>query len=197
MANLIRMATRDDAEACLRIYEPIIRETSISFETEVPSVEDMRGRISDYLGYAPWICYEEDGVVVGYAYGSRFRPRAAYRWSVEGSVYLALDSRGKGVGMALAGLLSELLRLQGFQVLIGGIALPNPASEGLVEKLGMERMGVLPRVGFKFSEWHDLALWQMELNEPSVNPSEPLSVVECAGTPGWDAAFAGANELLG
>lgn len=197
MVKLIRMATPDDAEACLRIYEPIIRETSISFETEVPSIEEMRGRISEYLGYAPWICYEEDGVVVGYAYGSRFRPRAAYRWSVEGSVYLALDSRGKGVGMALGLLLSQLLRLQGFQVLIGGIALPNPASEGLIAKLGMKRMGVLPRVGFKFGEWHDLALWQMELNEASMSPGEPLSVEELAGTQAWNEAFAGANELLG
>ena len=82
MVKLVWLATRDDTEACLRIYEPIIRDTSISFETEVPSDEVMRGRITDYLGYAPWLCYEEDGVVADYAYGFRFRPRAAYRWSV-------------------------------------------------------------------------------------------------------------------
>ena len=190
MTRQIRMATPDDAEACAGIYAPVVRDTVISFETEPPTVNQMRSRIVEYLPFAPWLCYEENGQVLGYAYASRFRPRPAYRWAVEGSCYLAPEARGKGAGFALASLLNDLLRLQGFQSVYDVIALPNPASERLSEKLGRRRVGVLPGAGYKLGRWVDVAYWRQELIAPEPVPAEPRTVAECEQMPEWQAVMA-------
>ncbi len=196
MSIQIRMATAADAEACVEIYAPVVRSTSISFETEPPTVPEMEARISEYLEHAPWLIYEEDGRVLGYAYGSKFRPRAAYRWNVEASTYLALEARSRGVGSLLAELLIDLLRFQGFQSLYGVIALPNPASERLSEKFGMKQVGLLPKAGHKNGAWHDVALWHMELNLAVATPAEPKSMAECMESPEWQVMFAAANTAI-
>jgi phosphinothricin acetyltransferase len=196
MRSFIRLASPADAKPCLAIYAPVVRDSAISFEIEPPKLGEMRHRIADYLKHAPWLCYEQDGQVAGYAYASQFRPRLAYRWSVEGSFYLAPEVRGRGIGFALGTVLVQLLKLQGFDGLFGAIALPNPASERMSEKLGMRRVGVLPRAGFKLGRWHDVAYWHMELSESTPTPEEPKTPAECAGTPEWQAALDTANSLL-
>ncbi len=194
MSQLIRLATPVDGAACAAIYDPVVRDSAISFETDPPTAEDMAARIADYSKVAPWLVYEEESSILGYAYGSKFRPREAYRWCAEASTYLAPEAQGRGIGTRMAQLLIELLRLQGFQSVYSVIALPNPASERLSKKLGMKRVGVLPKAGFKLGEWHDVAQWHMELNPATANPPEPKSPVECDAMPEWQALLDAANS---
>ena len=189
MTGTIRMATQVDAEACAGIYAPYVRDTVISFETEPPSIDEMRQRMASNLEYAPWLIYEERGRVLGYAYAGKFRPRLAYRWAVEGSYYFAPEAQGRGLGFATANLLHDLLRLQGFQSVYDVIALPNPASERLAEKLGKRCVGILPKSGYKHGRWIDVAYWHMELNPAVADPAEPKTIAECAAVPEWRAAL--------
>ena len=185
----IRLATVDDAEACLAIYAPIMENTVISFEITPPTLDEMRERVRSYLEFAPWLVCEVDDRVIGYAYAAKFRPRLAYRWAVEGSYYFAAEARGKGLGFATAMALHELLRIQGFQSIYDVIALPNYASERLSEKLGKRRVGVLPKAGYKDGQWIDVAYWHMELNPAVDNPAEPKTMAECMALPEWQAVL--------
>lgn len=167
--NMIRPATPTDVEEILSIYAPIVRDTIISFETEVPSNEELLGRIRNSH---EWLVSERDGRVVAYAYAAPFHRRAAYRWSVEVSIYVAPDAHGSGVGKAL---LSELLRRlseRGFVNVFAGIALPNPASVSLFEVFGFEKIAHQKKVGFKLGAWHDVAWWQLQLRDPSAPPPD-------------------------
>jgi L-amino acid N-acyltransferase YncA len=166
---LIREATPADAAAIAAIYAPLVTETIISFEEEPPSAEEMADRIA---ASHVWLVTEEDGDVVGYAYGAPFHPRPAYRWSVEVSIYLAPAARGRGVGKELLTPLLERLREMGFVQAFGGTALPNPASERLLESFGFKKIAHWERVGFKFDAWHDVSWRQLTLQEPSVPPPE-------------------------
>jgi phosphinothricin acetyltransferase len=173
---MIRLATERDALACLRIYAPVVAETAISFETEAPSVEEMERRIADTLVQLPWLVLEEPEGVQGYAYAAPYRKRAAYQWSVEVSVYVAEEARGKGVGRRLYAALFDLLRRQGYVNAYAGIALPNDASVGLHEAMGFRPVGVYRNVGFKLGRWLDVGWWQLELREPPGEPVAPSPV---------------------
>ena len=165
----IREANAGDADGVAAIYAPIVTDTVISFEEEPPSTEEMARRIDEsHL----WLVAEEDERIAGYAYAAPFHPRAAYRWSVEVSVYLAEDARGKGVGKRLVTELVDRLRDMGFVNAFGGTALPNPASERLLESLGFEQVALQKEVGFKFDAWHDVSWRQLRLQEPTVPPPE-------------------------
>ena len=159
----VRLATEDDAEGMLAIYAPVVRETAISFELEPPSVEEFRGRIRATLSGHPWLVCEIDGVIAGYAYASEYKSRAAYRWSVETTVYVSAHFRRRGVGRAVYSALLERLRALGFYNALAAIALPNDASVGLHESLGFKHLGTMRNVGFKLGGWHDVGWWQLEL----------------------------------
>ena len=122
----IRVATEDDGQAILAIYAPIVTDTPISFETEVPSVDEMRRRIRETLKTYPWLVAEHDGELLGYGYAGPLRSRAAYRWSAEVSMYIREDVRAKGVGTAIGMKLTEALLGMGVVTLFGGTTLPNP-----------------------------------------------------------------------
>ncbi len=173
----IRMATPSDARAVQEIYGPVVLHTPISFEEEVPSVRELAGRIEKVLAFAPWLVLEEDGRVLGYAYASRHHERAAYRWSVDASVYVRETGRRSGVGRALYGSLFALLVRQGFHAVHAGITVPNAASVGLHEALGFRPVALFPRVGFKQGRWHDVGYWQLELR-PRVDPPAPTLSLE-------------------
>jgi phosphinothricin acetyltransferase len=119
-----------------------------------------------------WLVAEERETVVGYVYAAPFHPRPAYRWSVEVSVYLAEEARGRGIGKRLVAELVDRLREMGFVNAFGGTALPNPASERLLESLGFKQVAVHESVGFKFGAWHDVSWRQLTLQEPTVPPPE-------------------------
>lgn len=165
MHSPIRAATAADAAAICGIYNHYIETTAISFETEAVSVATMSARIAEVQSRFHWLVYEEDGQVLGYAYVTPWKPRAAYRHSVESSVYLRHDAGGRGIGKRLYAALFELLRPLGVHLVIGGIALPNAASVALHESLGFTPCGVFSEVGYKLGRWIDVGYWQLKLQE--------------------------------
>ncbi len=168
-ALLIRTARRSDADAVAAIYAGAVA-TAASFELEAPSADAMAERIVHTLSDLPWLVGEVDGRVIGYAYASRHRARAAYAWSAETSVFVAADARRRGAGSSLVAALFPLLAAQGYHRCFAGITLPNPASVRLHRSLGYDDVGVFERVGFKQGAWHDVAWVHRTLDDPAVEP---------------------------
>jgi phosphinothricin acetyltransferase len=173
--RLVRLATTADAAACAAIYRPYVEKTAISFELEPPSTQEMANRIDSSLHTHAWFVLEQDGEVVGYAYGAPMNRRAAYRWSCEVSVYVARSHRGEGVGRALYEALFPRLAERGYLRAIAGMTLPNAGSEGLHRAMGFETVGVYRRIGFKLGSWHDVEWAQRSLlpADPATEPPEP------------------------
>ncbi len=186
---MIRLAGFGDAASIAAIYAPFVRETHVSFETEPPTAEEIRGRMEGAREFAPWLVHETEGSVVGYAYGSRFHQRAAYRWTVETSVYVAPDRRRRGVGRALVTTLLGLLERQGFRTAVAIISLPNDASVALYESLGFRPAGLLPAAGFKLGRWWDVGRWSRALGRVGP-PTELLSPAEIGLDESWRAEAA-------
>ncbi len=173
-APIIRAATERDAEACAAIYAPYVTGTAITFETDPPSVAEMAGRIAAAVRSHAWLVLEDAGRVVGYAYGSSFKPRAAYRWSCEVSVYLEHGRRRTGGGRALYVELIDRLAARGFRTAVAGMTLPNDASAGLHRALGFESVGTYRRIGWKFDAWHDVEFVQRAISADQGPPHEPV-----------------------
>jgi phosphinothricin acetyltransferase len=171
---VIRLATEADAEAIAAIYAPVVRDTAISFELVPPDGTEMASRLGKVLPKLPWLVYEHEGVVLGYAYAAPFRERPAYRWTLEATVYVKDTARGQGVGRALYGALLPLLRAMGYQTLMAGITLPNAGSVGLHEAMGFVPAGVFEDVGYKFGAWHPVGFWRLALRDRPETPDEPL-----------------------
>lgn len=170
----IRDASELDAEACAAIYAPYVRDTAITFELDPPTVEEMATRIAQAARTHAWLVLEDDtGRVVGYAYGGLMKPRAAYRWSCEVSIYLELGRRRTGGGRALYEALLERLTTRGYRTAVAGMTLPNPASEGLHAALGFEPIGTYRKIGWKNNAWHDVAWSQLSLATADGAPTEP------------------------
>lgn len=158
---VIRGAAAGDADAIAAIYNHYIAHTVVTFEVDPVDASTIQARIDDVHAQAlPWLVVEDAGRIAGYAYATRWRTRAAYRRSVECSVYLAPDATGRGLGKRLyAGLLERLDALH-VHAAIGGAALPNPASVALHEALGFAQVAHFREVGFKFERWIDVGYWQ-------------------------------------
>ncbi|HFI0563244.1 TPA: N-acetyltransferase family protein [Streptococcus suis] len=159
----IRSAQIEDAADLVTIYAPYVETTAITFETEVPTVEDFASRIKKTLEQFPYLVAEEEGALVGYAYASTYYARAAYDWTVELSVYVSREARGKGIGSLLYDALEEDLKARGLKNFLACIALPNPASLALHEKRGYEQVAHFKKVGYKFDTWHDIVWLQKSL----------------------------------
>lgn len=173
-ARRIRVATAGDAEKILAIYAPIVAETAISFEDEPLSAAEIAMRIASILPTHPYLVCEEAGRILGYAYASARRARAAYRWSVDTTVYVHAQSRRCGVGRDLYTALLGILRRQRFHAVFAGIALPNDNSVGLHEAMGFAPVGVYRDVGFKLGRWHDVGWWRLGLQE-GLPAGEPIA----------------------
>jgi L-amino acid N-acyltransferase YncA len=168
----VRDANEDDADACAAIYAPYVTDTAITFEYEPPSAAEMARRIAAAQRAHAWLVLEDDGRVVGYAYGGPYKERAAYRWSSEVSVYLETGRRRGGSGRLLYEALFQRLAERGFRTLVAGMTLPNDASEGLHRAMGFEPIGTFRRVGWKHGQWRDVAWAQRSLgtdDEPPVD----------------------------
>ena len=159
--------------ACAAIYAPYVTDTAITFEIDPPSSAVMAERIAGASRTHAWVVLEEQGRVVGYAYGSRFHPRAAYRWACEVSVFLELGRRRTGGGRTLYSALFPRLIDRGFRMAVAGMTLPNDASVGLHRAMGFEPVGTYRRIGFKHGSWHDVAWTQRTLADGADPPSEP------------------------
>jgi len=157
--TMIRIVNPYDAPAIAEIYKYYILNTIITFETEVVTPEEIARRIEKYLKIGPYLVYEENSEVVGYAYLSNFRERKAYENTVESTIYLRNGQGGRGVGFQLY---SELLAQAAlkYHTVIAGISLPNEASVRLHEKCGFKKVGHFAEVGRKFDEWIDVGFWQ-------------------------------------
>lgn len=166
-----------DAGACAAIYAPYVRDSVVSFEEVAPSAEDVAARITRTAATHPWLVCERGGRIVGFAYGSPHRERAAYRWTCEVSVYIDPPHHRRGIGRELYESLLALLRAQRFQVACAGITLPNAASVALHESLGFEPVGTYRGIGWKAGAWRDVGWWQLRLlpaTDGDRTPPEPL-----------------------
>jgi phosphinothricin acetyltransferase len=165
-----------DAAACAAIYAPYVASSATSFEEVAPDADDFRELIATTSRRYPWIVLEHAGQVIGYAYASSHRTRAAYRWAVEVSIYVDPAHQRAGAGRRLYEALVELLRRQRLRVALAGITMPNDASVGLHRALGFELVGVYRGVGWKAGAWRDVAWWQLPLayGDDADSPPEPL-----------------------
>lgn len=158
---MIRPASTSDAAAICAIYNPYVLGTCITFEEEAVSESEMATRIKETTSTLPWLIWEGQGEVIGYAYASKWKGRCAYRYSVESTIYLRPDATGRGIGPQLYGRLLSDLRQAGMHSVIGGIALPNDASQRLHEKLGFKKVAHFAEVGWKFEKWIDVGYWEL------------------------------------
>jgi L-amino acid N-acyltransferase YncA len=161
---LIRAANpARDAEAIAKIYAPYVNKTVISFEYEAPNAAEMAERIERLTKTHAWLVADDDGEIMGYAYGCPHRERAAYQWATEVSVYVDPRHQRRGAGRALYEELFGLLGERGYRIALGGIALPNDASVALHEACGFRPVGVYRDIGFKHDTWWDVGWWQLDL----------------------------------
>jgi phosphinothricin acetyltransferase len=195
MPPTIRLAVPDDAEQIQAIYAPYCF-TPISFELAPPSVEEMQGRLVKVLGPYPWLVCEEGDQVLGYAYATKHRERAAYSWSVDTSVYVLQERQRHGIGRALYTSLLALLPLQGYVNAYAGVTLPNPASVGLHEAMGFQLVGVYKQVGFKCGAWHDVAWFQRPLQARSSEPPHLKRLEEIQQMAEWAEVLCNGLRLL-
>lgn len=175
MAVLVRLAEADDAAALAALYRPFVEDSRISFEEQAPDAAEMARRMAgDGRGRFPWLVAEAEARALGFVNSSPFRSRPAYRWAVETGIYLSANAQGQGIGRHLLSRLLDLLTAQGFATAVAGIALPNPASVALHERLGFQLTGTYDRTGFKHGHWIDVGHWQRDLAPRSARPAEPL-----------------------
>ena len=182
----IRLAGEPDAEALAAIYAPFVEQTAVSFETTPPGLDEMLRRVVETIDVYPWLVCELDGTIAGYAYATRHRVRAAYRWSVDTSAYVDAGYQRRGIGRGLYSSLFEVLRAQGFFNAYAGITLPNAASVGLHEAVGFTHLGIYEKVGYKLGAWHDVGWWQLKLRAHVERPDEPLALSAVMARPDWE-----------
>ncbi|WP_277668395.1 GNAT family N-acetyltransferase [Caproiciproducens galactitolivorans] len=183
--TLIRMATEKDAEELLDIYSPYVRNTSITFEYDVPSVAEFSRRTKDTLQMYPYIVAVDEGRIVGYAYASAFKKRAAYNWAVETSIYIKQDCRRKGLGKKLYLALEELLKRQNIINLNACIAYTpvedahlNNASMAFHEHLGYAKAAHFTKCGYKFGTWYDMIWMEKMIGEHPEVPKKVIPITE-------------------
>ena len=165
-ARILRECTEGDGRALCAIYNHYVAQTTTTFEEEAVPAAEIARRIAEVTSRRlPWLVCEEDGVVVGYAYAMPWKSRSAYRHSVETTIYLHPDATGRGIGTELYRSLLDRLRRLGIHCAVGGIALPNPASVALHERLGFVRAGHFHEIGRKFGRWVDVGYWERRFPE--------------------------------
>ena len=154
-----------DSAACAAIYAPSVRDGVASLEERAPEPHEFTDRIRAIQRTHPWLVAEIDGEVAGYAYASRHRERASYRWAADVTVYISAAHQRRGIGRALYETLFGLLARQGIYAVCAGITLPNDASVGLHESLGFEPVGIYRDIAFKFGSWWSVGWWERMLRE--------------------------------
>lgn len=174
----IRFATKADAEAILRIYGEYITNTAVTFEIEVPTVAAFENRMETVMAVFPWLVYECNGEIAGYAYASKHGERAAYRWSVDLSVYIDERFHRCGIATALYTVLLELLRRQGYRTVYAGVSTPNPKSEAFHTAYGFRKLGEFKKVGYKLGDWWGVTWFELPLTEYVAEPEEPITIGE-------------------
>lgn len=186
----IRLADERDTAQIAAIYAPYVRGTSVSFEIEPPTIEEMRDRIVGTLHRLPWLVCDNGGTIAGYACAGPHRTRWGYQWSADVSAYVDRRYQRMGVGRALYTSLLAALQAQGFFAACAGIALPNAASVGLHEAMGFEPVGVYRAIGYKSGAWHDVGWWQLSLRARDDQPQPPRPLAQIVGSIAFAEALA-------
>jgi phosphinothricin acetyltransferase len=178
MIDNIRMAKLEDVPAILSIYEPYILNTAITFEYETPSAEAFQKRMEAVQKQFPWLVYEEEGKVVGYAYCSRFKERAAFDWDCECSVYIAEQAHRKGIATALYNQLFEMVQKLGYYNIYALITYSHGSSVSLHRKFGFNEVGVYKNTGYKMGQWWDLLVMEKRIHSFEETPVKPRTIHE-------------------
>ena len=158
---MIRRVKLEDANKIVEIYNHYILNSTVTFEETPIDVLEIKNRIQSITPNFPWIVYESEGQILGYAYANKWKPRHAYKNTVESTIYLKRNETKRGIGSILLGELIKLLADMNFHAVIGGIALPNKPSVRLHEKLGFEKAAHFKEIGFKFEKWIDVEYWEL------------------------------------
>ncbi len=173
---MIRFIEKKDIEAVYNIYKYYILNTSITFEITVPTLEDFVQRVNNIAKTHPYIVYEVNNNIVGYAYASRYGVREAFDWSVESTVYVDNNYKRNGMGSRLYTILLKLLEIQGFHTAYALITSSNKKSTIFHEQLGFEHIATMKNIGYKFNEWHDINYYSYNLANPTVPPNKLKSI---------------------
>ncbi len=168
---LFRLARPEDAADILAIYAPYVRNTPITFEYEVPTLDVFKQRIRDISNDYPYFVCESEKRIVGYVYAHRHMERAAYQWNAELSIYLQEGYTQKGLGKIMCATLFRLLRLQGIRNVYSCVTIPNMRSEGLHRSLGFRLQGIFLHAGYKCGAWHDVAWFEKSIADYPHNPA--------------------------
>ena len=172
----IRLATEQDIPRILEIYRPYIENTAISFEYTVPSTEEFIQRFRGITAFYPWLVWEENGTVLGYAYGSRPCERAAYQWCASVSIYICPDAQGRGIGKALYQELECHLQKQGYKKVYAVITTANQASVEFHKAVGYRHTATFPDCGYKFGKWFGTIWMEKTLSTWDSPPQAPISI---------------------
>ena len=161
----VRAAAAGDARAIAGIYNRYVHRTVITFEEQPVAPAEIARRMEQVQSASlPWLVAEDGSGLAGYAYATPWKSRSAYRFSVESTVYVAPECSGRGIGSLLYAELIPILQTRQIHAVMGGIALPNPASIALHEKFGFRKVAEFREVGFKFDRWVDVGYWQRILD---------------------------------
>ncbi|MDR0622426.1 MAG: GNAT family N-acetyltransferase [Deltaproteobacteria bacterium] len=175
---IIRLARENDAADILKIYEPYVKETAITFECETPSLTEFTNRVKEISCDYPYIVSALDKKIIGYAYAHKQMEREAYQWNAELSVYVDMRYFRLGVGKALYGAVIEILRIQNVRNVYGGVTLPNENSENLHVYFGFTILGTYHNTGFKLGGWHDVTWFEKTIGDYDSKPKPVLSIQE-------------------
>lgn len=161
---MIRSLHIQDAQAVLDIYNYYVLNTTVTFDIDPISLETFKTKIEHIQANYPFLVFEEDGHILGYAYGSRFRPKPAYDYVVESTVYVKHGHHGKKIGTLLYAELLNKLKQMDLHTVVGVLTVPNDASIKLHERFGFKQVAKLDEVGFKFGQWQNIGIWQLFLS---------------------------------
>ncbi|MCW2563912.1 MAG: yncA [Mycobacterium sp.] len=159
----VRNATHHDAAACVAIYRPYVENSTVSWELDVPPVNEMATRIAAACDTHAWLVLEHDDEIAGFAYGHALNLHPAYRWTVQTGVYIDGDHHRRGGGRELYTQLLDRLGERGYRRVLAGITQPNDASNAFHRSLGFQEAGLYRRVEWKLDRWHDVAWMQRDL----------------------------------
>lgn len=174
----IRMAVTEDTDALLAIYAPYVANTAITFEYTVPDSDEFKQRIVRTLEKYPYLIAERNGTILGYAYASAFKGRAAYDWAVETSIYVDQNCQNQGIGRQLYAVLEQTLKKQNILNSYACIAYPNPGSIRFHEQLGYQTIGHFTKCGYKLGKWYDMIWMEKMLGEHSPRPAAFIPITQ-------------------
>lgn len=174
----VRIAKMEDVPRIREIYAPYVEQTAYTFEYTVPTVEEFTKRFQDITRQFPWLVWEEDGRVLGYAYACAPFERAAFSWCAEPAIYLCPEARGRGIGRALYETLEEYLTQQGYLVSYALITTSNAGSVAFHEAMGYQKTAFLPNCGFKLEGWHGIIWMEKRLEFVEMPTNMPIAFTE-------------------